>query len=238
MEGCSSRLGPARRFLAFVVAGSLGFSVLTGFSVSAKSSPKSSQTTTTQTPVQGGTQLTVVSATATAAGVLIVWRTNSVSDNVGFNIYRISNGQRVRMNREIAPGSLFAPSAPNIQRSGYSYSWLDRSGSANATYVVEAVDVNGATVSAPPIAPILNKGLSGFEQTADGVAANNSNSGANSSDKYFPAEEVHQPNATNGAIEQQWAIAAQQALKIAIKRDGWYRVSQPQMAAAGFNPNV
>ena len=233
MKGCSSRLGPARRFLAFVVAGSLGFSVFASFSATAKSLQKSDAGSTA---VAGGTQLTVVSATATAAGVVIVWRTNNVSDNVGFNIYRIINGQRTRINPEIIPGSLFAPSAPKIPRSGYSYSWFDRNGSASATYVVEAVDVNGATLSAPAFAPVFSKALSGFEETAN--VADVTTAVTNPFQKYFPAAEAYQPNATNGAIEQQWAIAGQSALKIAIKRDGWYRVTQPQMAAAGFSPNV
>ena len=42
----------------------------------------------------------------------------------------------------------------------------------------------------------------------------------------------------NGSVEDQWAIAAQPGLKIYIKKDGWYRVTQPQMAAAGFNSAV
>jgi hypothetical protein len=45
-------------------------------------------------------------------------------------------------------------------------------------------------------------------------------------------------NSPQGTIQEQWAIAAQTSLKIGIKKDGWYRVTQQQMVAAGFNPTV
>src|SRR4029079_2460460 len=54
----------------------------------------------------------------------------------------------------------------------------------------------------------------------------------------YPAAEAQQPNLPSGTLQEQWAIAGQTALKIAIKHDGWYRVTQPQMAAAGFSPSV
>ena len=49
---------------------------------------------------------------------------------------------------------------------------------------------------------------------------------------------MQQTNLATNAIQTQWEIAAQTALKIAINREGWYRVTQPQMVAAGFNPVV
>src|SRR5213076_1766557 len=36
-------------------------------------------------------------------------------------------------------------------------------------------------------------------------------------------------------LAQQWAIASQRALKIGIRADGWYRITQPQIAASGFD---
>src|SRR5205814_9682119 len=36
-------------------------------------------------------------------------------------------------------------------------------------------------------------------------------------------------------ISDQWSLVANQpALKIGVRADGWYRITQPQMAAAGF----
>ena len=36
-------------------------------------------------------------------------------------------------------------------------------------------------------------------------------------------------------LTQQWAIANQRALKIGIRAGGWYRLTQPQIAALGFD---
>jgi hypothetical protein len=36
----------------------------------------------------------------------------------------------------------------------------------------------------------------------------------------------------------QWKLAAQPAVKISVQAEGWYRVTQPELVAAGLNPNV
>jgi len=38
--------------------------------------------------------------------------------------------------------------------------------------------------------------------------------------------------------ETQWNIAAKKAIKILVKEEGWYRVYQPELVAAGLNPRV
>src|SRR5207253_1491513 len=40
---------------------------------------------------------------------------------------------------------------------------------------------------------------------------------------------------TSATLAQQWFIASQPALKIGIRADGWYRITQPQLSAAGFD---
>jgi hypothetical protein len=44
--------------------------------------------------------------------------------------------------------------------------------------------------------------------------------------------------ATPANLQTQWALAAGQALKLGVSSEGWYRVTQPQLVAAGLNPNV
>jgi hypothetical protein len=181
-------------------------------------------------------QLTSSTATATKAGVLLRWSTNSSADNLGFNIYRVKDGQRTRANKEIIPGALFRPGTPAQNLTGYSYSWFDRGGSANSTYFIESVTVNGATSIHNAITPVTSKAVSGFDQATETSAG--ANDGTDTFEKRYPAEEAQLPNVGTSSIAAQWEIAAQTALKIAINKDGWYRVTQPQMVAAGFNPNV
>ena len=40
------------------------------------------------------------------------------------------------------------------------------------------------------------------------------------------------------SLAEQWAIANQPALKIGVRADGWYRLTQTQMAAAGFDTSA
>lgn len=184
-------------------------------------------------------QLFAVTATVTSGGVLLRWRTSADPDNIGFNVYRIRNGERSRANGELIPGAMFAPHLPASTstsispQTGHSYSWLDRNGAVDATYFIETVSVDGATSMHEPVTPSASKTNSEFQQTA--ATSDATISAADLFNKSYPAAEAQQPNTPSGTIQEQWAIAAQPALKIAIKKDGWYRVTQPQMAAVGFN---
>lgn len=236
MKFCSARFG----FAQSLVALSVSFAVVVSSQTFVFASLSSSEQKQSASPQA---ELRLVDATAitaaNAAGVLIQWHTNSAADNLGFNIYRLKAGQRVRINKEIIPGAVFAPDAPALLRGGYSYSWFDRGGGADSTYVIESVSLQGAAKLYEAIKPVVSKTIPGFAQTSQTRSAENSNAteAVNTFEKYYPAAEsgLSSPVGTN---EDQWAIAAQPALKISIKKDGWYRVTQPQMAAAGFNPTV
>ena len=246
MKSRSARLGSAQSLVALSVSVAVVLSTHTfAFASLANSGTKSLPTKSaasqkeTASP-QNGLRLTSVSATATAEGVLLQWRTNSTSDNLGFNVYRLKDGQRTRVNREIIPGAVFGPSAAALLRGGYSYAWFDRGGTADSVYYIESVGLEGTARIHEAVTPVANQAVPGSAQTADAPAGENA-SATESTDmfeKYYPAAESQQLNSPNGSLEDQWAIAAQSGLKIAIKKDGWYRVTQPQMAAAGFSPTV
>jgi hypothetical protein len=183
-------------------------------------------------------QLMSASATVTTTGILLHWRTNSVTDNLGFNVYRLRNGERTRANRELIPGSVFASGRPDMIRGGYSYAWFDRNGAADAAYFIESISVDGTAKIHDPILPVTSKTVSQSDQIPQSLNDADGDASTNAFARNYPAAESQQPNLPSGTIQEQWAIASQAALKIAIKRDGWYRVTQPQMLAAGFNPGV
>ncbi|MGH9932569.1 MAG: hypothetical protein ACREA9_25480, partial [Pyrinomonadaceae bacterium] len=182
----------------------------------------------------------MTSAIVTKAGVLLRWSTNSVPDNLGFNVYRLKDGQRTRISKEIIPGALFALGTPALIRAGYSYAWFDRGGSADSTYFIESVNVEGAAKMLGALRPVTSKTVSEFEQTAEALNGGSTSApeSTNTFEKNYPTAEAQQPGPASGTVQEQWVIAGQTALKIAIKKDGWYRVTQPQMVAAGFNPSV
>jgi hypothetical protein len=243
MKFRSARLGLAQSLVALSVSLAVVFSSLTiAFASPAKAVAKSAATKSVANQADSSpSDLRIASATAKASadGVLLRWQTNSAPDNVGFNVYRLKDGQRTRVNREIIPGAAFAPALQAKLGGGYSYSWFDRGGTVDATYYIESVSLQGVTKTQESLIPVVDKTVSGFAQapgTSTPAGANASES-ADAFEKYYPAAET-EINSLQGSLQDQWAIAAQTALKIAIKKDGWYRVTQPQMVAAGFNPAV
>lgn len=233
-------MGLARRLLAFSISVAV---VLSSYAFTTASSPQPAPNTSTRNPAQADAgsnelQLTSASATATKTGVLLRWSTNSVKDNLGFNVYRLKNGTRTRANKEIIPGALFGPGTPAMMPAGYSYGWFDRGGSADSTYLIESVSLNGAAKMHSAISPVVSHAASEFDQTPQSLNGANAADSQDTFEKRFPTAEGQQPNFGSNPLETQWAIAAQTALKISINKDGWYRVTQPQMVAAGFNPSV
>src|SRR5204862_8061374 len=43
------------------------------------------------------------------------------------------------------------------------------------------------------------------------------------------------PETPNGPIDEQWRIAALPCLKIGVKSEGWYHLTQPQLIDGGFD---
>ena len=227
----SSRL--AGSLVALAVSTALLFSTC----AFAFASPSRLRNATQSKPAVLELQLTSATANASAAGVTINWTTNATLDNLGFNIYRVSNRQRTRINREIIPGALMASLRPDMVRGGYSYAWFDPRGTADDTYVIESVNVSGSSRVHSSIRPLLSKSSPEQERQEFNSTASTPDN-PNAFEKYYPATDSQQPNIASGAIENQWTVAGQSALKIAIKKDGWYRVTHTQMIAAGWNPTV
>jgi hypothetical protein len=184
-----------------------------------------------QAPITTTDKITSASAVATAGGVVLQWRSNIDPANLGFNVYRLSGGTRVRVNREIIPGGVFFADARTAQSAPRIYSWIDREGQAASVYSVEWVGVSGATQLAS--LTVTKTGGAQVAEVPDQTVPQPNGVGAQSS---FPAAQRASETLSGSALENQWAVAAQSALKIKIQRDGWYRVTQAEMAAAGFNP--
>src|SRR5215472_256258 len=173
----------------------------------------------------------LISATAVeGGGVLIKWLSRFEKENVGFDVYRVNEGQRIRVNTGIVAGSAFA-NTPSAQRSGISSSFFDRTGAADATYEIESISLDGTRRVTGKVRAIRGT-VPGFDLPRGGQLFTEGSAGVPI--KEFPSgfPDPQLPSSLNG----QWAVAAQPALKIQVDHAGWYRVTQPQMAAAQFNP--
>jgi hypothetical protein len=235
MKNRSECLGLARSLLALSVSFAvvLSATVLSFAGGSAAKSALKADAPQQSSATQNELKITSATAIKTTDGVLLQWRTNSTTDNVGFNIYRVKDGKRTRANREIIPGAAFGPPTA-MMRGGYSFGWLDRSGTADSVYYIESVNLQGASKMHDAVGPVVNQSGTAA-QTPEALSGSES---ADQPEKSYPVGESRQPNLPNGSLDDQFAIAGQTALKIAVKKDGWYRVTQPQMVAAGFNPTV
>lgn len=182
--------------------------------------------------------LSFTTATLRSGGVTIEWRSSDKS-NLGFNIYRLEAGQPRRLNGQIIGGAIFFGSKHVSQQSEYSYSWFDPSGTADSSYYLESASLSGRLTLHKSIIAVSNTSQRKSSRNSGSLASNRVAPPEDEIDERsqtgFPAS-LQQLKSPAGILDDQWAVVAQSALKIYIKRDDWYRVTQEQMAATGFNP--
>ena len=171
-------------------------------------------------------------ASGTSDGVLIQWQHEVTEDNLGFNVFRLVDGRRVKVNREMILGAVFAPKRPGNVQSNYSFSFLDKNGTADSRYIIEAIDLQGVLSESKTIGVIAPGNL-----RRDGLQA------VAGVELQRPIEDSY-PTAANKSIsfngpqEDQWFVASQPGVKISIKQDGWYKATYDQIAATGFNTAI
>src|SRR5688572_1352465 len=162
---------------------------------------------------QTGTKIVSATATATEDGVIIEWRTSYEIDNVGFNLYRIQDGRRTKVNASIIPGSVLIAGEGVPLRGGYSYSAFDPGGTAGATYHVESISLDGKVSRDAAVSPVFRAGAGRpyLKHQADSAAG--SDAGQDSTQRSWPAS-LKDEQSVNGAIEDQWAIADRKSTRL------------------------
>ncbi|MBC7797733.1 MAG: hypothetical protein H7Z37_12745, partial [Pyrinomonadaceae bacterium] len=79
-------------------------------------------------------------------GALIEWQTSYEINNLGFNVYRLSNtGKRVLVNENLVAGSAMMFGNDTALKAGFSYSLYDKNGSLDNQYLIEAVTTDEKT---------------------------------------------------------------------------------------------
>jgi predicted outer membrane repeat protein len=176
-----------------------------------------------------------INASGYDAGTLIEWQTASEVDNLGFNIYRDEDGKRALVNPQIVAGSALLAGSGVTLSSGRSYGWWDPGATSRAQYWVEDLDLNGGKTIHGPIA-VKNIGGAPGRKSA---AAMLSQVGVNPSGISKPVPitapfSLVRPDRVNITS----SLAGQQAVKLAVKHDGYYRVPSADLVAAGIDPNA
>jgi hypothetical protein len=210
----------------------------------------------TSAPTQ--VKLRSFTATPSEGGNLIKLQTGREVHNLGFNLYREQDGQRVKLNSSLLAGSALMGGAGTTFTAGHTRTWQDDlpADSGRVAYWVEEIDLSGASTWYGPVSPestppptaegmriaAIGKAAAGdalrrgVPSTAPAVAL--SSIGRSTTKSTAAVTVLAAATATPQSIQTQWALAAGQALKLGVRSEGWYRVTQPQLVAAGLNPNV
>jgi len=196
-------------------------------------------------------RLTRFSALSFAEGVRLTWASGYEVNNLGFNVYREKNGQRSRVTPSVVAGSALSVGQGNRLTAGYAYSWFDQEGSADTAYHLEAIDLNGSRQWVGPVypfaAPAVERGRKESNRAlllSEVAAASGGNS--HSFETGWPApmtasknaerSQSVKPNAMPLGIQQ--SIAAGPAVKIQIRKTGWYRLTPAEIVAAGLDASA
>ncbi len=175
--------------------------------------------------------------------VALLWKTGGEVHNLGFNVYREQGGERVQLNSSLIAGSALLMSGALPKHSGKTYTWIDSSSDASGgPYWLEDVDVNGSRVLHGPVfaAEVTNAQASDAAQ-AESITSNQlsqSQPSANASDVSHRVENWATNKPTLAQHQKQFELAAHPAVKIFVKHEGWYCVTQPDLVQAGLDPNV
>lgn len=176
-------------------------------------------------------------ATGYDGGVFVEWQTGNEVNNLGFNLYREQAGRRSLVNREIIAGSALKVGPGTAVRAGYSYGWWDKLDqaagkfAAATVYYLEDLDLGGRSTLHGPfqIKPLGGKPPAQSQaETLSHLTGGTVFSG--------PVALATQPGHGAGAVTAApFDLAGKPAIKMIIKSEGWYRVTQPELAAAGFD---
>ncbi len=181
-----------------------------------------------------------LAATGYDQGQYLEWTTGHEVDNLGFNIYRDEGGKRVRLNQQLLAGSALVAGESNALTAGKKYGYWDGTpaGKRGSEYWLEAVDLDGQSTFH---GPIVAKTVGGAppEQSSAQLLSRTGNALAQTGTTRQVGRSAQMPLAAQGrAAAPQVDLSAQAAAKLWVKSEGWYKVSQADMIAAGISPSV
>jgi hypothetical protein len=175
-------------------------------------------------------------ATVFDGGTSIEWRTGFEIDNLGFNLYRDEGGKRVPLNSQIVAGLALVAGSGVTMRAGQSYAWWDgTSSNPGAQYWLESIDLKGQSEWHGPFSSKFNGG-EGQARGNSSVLGRTENAQVGMT---LPVERAVLPQSMKlEQIELQSGLAGHAAVKMWVKREGFYRVTASELAGAGLDPKA
>ena len=175
-------------------------------------------------------------------GVLLRWQTGYEVANLGFNVYRDEGGKRTLVNPGLVAGSALFVGAGTALGAGRSYAWIDNLAQGDGgQYWLEELDVNGTSRWHGPVFASTSgggKSLS-LSELRQSPLINELGKGGGHESRSAPVERKAKITDLKAARAlQQGSLASQSAIKLSVRQEGWYRVTQPELVAAGLDPRT
>jgi hypothetical protein len=188
---------------------------------------------------QSGTQFGSAVALTDGNGVLVRWHMQQVINNVGFYVYRVQNGERTLVKETVTPGA--ALHLRNNAVYGEHYAAFDPAGSGKSGYVIEAIQLNGGSIThqvpEATFVPDLREAAGEDASLIVGKrVANALVEGFQPAVTDELATDIKSHSLAPDINTQRW-VAAQPGVKIGVNKEGLYRVTRAQLHAAGFDVN-
>lgn len=173
-------------------------------------------------------------------GVWLHWRTEIESGNLGFNVYRITENETVRINPNMIGGAMFSSTDEIIY--GKDYTFFDVDGTSGTRYLIESYSINGTRkqqfeITAQYLSDITSVAGSSSAFLQD--AARTAQPNLLKNELILPPELIEETQAERpdaNPATQQW-VANQPGVKIGVRKNGIYRVTRAELEGAGFNVN-
>jgi hypothetical protein len=176
-------------------------------------------------------------------GVQLHWQTGYEVDNLGFNVYREGSGQRTKLNASLIAGSALMVGPGTTLQAGRSYAWWDDSVpvTGDGRYWLEDIDLNGRSTWHGPAAA-GRSARPGLLPPTDRSRAKLLSRLGGATDDSPASKPVERRGAlytlSNARAKRQALLAAQPAIRLGVRQEGWYRVTQPELLAAGLAADV
>ena len=180
-------------------------------------------------------------------GAFIEWQSSFEVGNLGYNVYRLENGKRIKINKGLVPGSAFIVGEFQPLY-GNSCSFFDDQGALDSLYLIEALTLNGKpqsfTVQTTYDAEMLARAGRDEAKSNQALSASAKATAELLGQRLYPqtiktgwGKLSPNPVIQSDSVRQRW-VAAQPGLKFAIKTNGLFRITRQQLLDNGFDANV
>ncbi len=171
--------------------------------------------------------------------VALQWHTGYEVNNLGFNLYRESKGERTRVNSQVIAGSALLAGGGTILQAGQSYNWRDSSPPTGeeVTYWLEDIDLDGTKTMSGPILPEAT-GFEGLPQKNAPLLNMMSAERVDVGHPYLPSISVFSKKPAKRALKVKGAPQPAGTIKMVVREEGWYRVSFSELFQAGLDPKA